>query len=217
MARVSWEFSSIPYFSATAVEELFTRNPVEFTLLEGQPEFTEYKVNNMEDKTVFRKKYGDPRLVQFHKFQLAYSKVSKDVIDVFNNYMRFFGQTIYIKLWQFDAKYDSILATESGAVDCVPVGNGTYYEYFTPYRNLADDEAALTKVWKNGVLQSTGYTIDYEEGSVTFTTQLSSTDRVSMHFVWRPKVSVLNLDPRPIVGQRFDKPKYTPVIILKEV
>lgn len=217
MARVAWVFSSTPYYSATSVQKSFEHNPVEFTLLEGQPEFAEYKGNNLKDIVVFRKKYADPRLIHYHKIQLAYSQVEKSVVNDLNYYQRFFGQTIYLKLWQFDAKYDSVKADETGAVNCVPIGNGAYYKYFAPYRNLSSEDASLTKVWKNGVLQSTGFTVDYDEGSITFTTELASTDRVSMHFVWMPKVTILNLDPRPVVGQRYDKPKFTPVVIIKEV
>lgn len=217
MARVSWLFYETPYYSATEVSKVLVNNPVEFTLLEGQPEFSEYKTNNLTEKIVFRKKYGDPRLVQYHKIQLSYSKMEKSGVDIVNNFMRYFGQSIYLKLWQFDAKYDSGRADDQGAVECWPIGDGTYYSYFTPYRNLADDEAALTKVWVNGVLATTGFTIDYEVGKITFTAQKTATDKVAMHFVWKPKVTILNFDPRPIVGQRFDKPKYTPVVILKEV
>jgi hypothetical protein len=214
---VSWIFSSTPYYSATEIDKILTRNPVEFGLLEGQPEINEYKCNNLEDKVVFRKKFGDPRVVQYHKFQLTYSKMPKIGVDIINSYMRFFGQTIYLKLWQFDAKYDAVSADVTGAVECWPIGDGTFYNYFAPYRNLASDETALTKVWVDGVLQTTGYTIDYSEGKITFTTEQSEYSKVMMHFVWKPKVSIINLDPRPLAGQKYSEPRYAPVVILKEV
>ncbi len=218
MAKVSWIFTSKPYYSPEAnVNKVLANNPVEFTLLEGQPEFAEYKGNNLDDKVVYRKKYGDPRLVQYHKIQLSYSKMEKAGVDVINTYMRFFGQNIFLKLWQFDARYDSVATTEKGAVECWPKGDGTYYKYFAPYRNLASDEASETKVCKNGLVQATGYTIDYDEGSITFSDQLDATDKVTMHFVWQPKVTILNFDPRPIPGQKYGEPKFTPVVILKEV
>ncbi|MFA5036894.1 MAG: hypothetical protein WC479_06935 [Candidatus Izemoplasmatales bacterium] len=218
MARVSWIFTSKPYYSPEAdVNKVLANNPVEFTLLEGQPEFAEYKGNNLDDKVVYRKKYGDPRLVQYHKIQLAYSQMKKAGVDVINTYMRFFGQNIYLKLWQFDARYDSIVSDTNGAVECWPKGDDTYYKYFAPYRNLATDEATNTKVWLNGLALDTGFTIDYEEGSVTFDDERDPEDKVMMNFVWNPKVTILNFDPRPIPGQKFGEQRFTPVVILKEV
>ncbi|MFA5152890.1 MAG: hypothetical protein WC554_10045 [Clostridia bacterium] len=217
MARASWVFSSNPYYSATEVDKYLANNPVEFTLLEGQPEYTEYKTNNFEDKVVYRKRYGDPRLVRYHKLQLTYSKMKKEGVDILNTFMRYFGQSIYLRLWQFDAKYDSVKASSTGAVECWPKGDASYYDYFAPYRNLSDDDASLTKVWVNDALVTTGFTIDHDEGKITFTTELDDNDKVAMHFVWRPKVTILNLDPRPIPGQRFAEPRFTPVIVLKEV
>jgi len=213
MAKVSWIFTSKPYYSPAAnVNKILDRNPVEFTLLEGQPEFAEYKGNNLTDKVVYRKKYGDPRLVQYHKLQLSYSQLAKAGVDVINTYMRFFGQNIYLKLWQFDSA-----PTVATAAECWPRGDATYYKYFAPYRNLASDEAESTKVYVNGLELSTGFTIDYVEGSITFADQRDPVDKVAMSFVWNPKVTILNFDPRPIPGQKHGEPRFTPVVILKEV
>jgi len=127
-----------------------------------------------------------------------------------------------LKLWQFDAKYDSGLADETGAFLCWPKGDNTYLEYFTPFRNLASDESARTKVWVDSTGTGfeeveTGFTIDYIDGKVTFDTTLTATDVVKMHFVWNPRVVILDLDPKPQAGQGYGVPKFTPIIVMQEV
>jgi hypothetical protein len=219
--RVAWVFSSTPYYSETAVDKIMEHNPVELFVQEGQPEFEEYKTNNTGVKTVFRKKADDPRLIHSHKLQLTYSQMTKLDFDLLNNYTRFWGQSIYLKLYQFDAK--DLDGTVKNAALCHPKGDGTYYDYFVPYRNLSNDSTDVekTNVWAGTdsltEVSSSDYTIDYADGKIAFDTEQSADTIVKMNYVWRPKVVVLQLDPRPVAGKAYEKPRYAPVIILREL
>ena len=220
MAQLSWMLSSTPYYATSTVNEKLQNNPVEFFLVEGQPEFEEYKMNDLSKKVVFRRRTGDPRLVRHHKFQVTYPKMDRDAFEVLNNFTSFWGQTIYLKLWIFAARYDPTLTTSKYAAVCHPKGDGHYDEYFCPYRNLSDDtdDTTKTKVWVDGVLaDSDDYTIDYVDGKITFDTELTVTNKVQMHFVWRPAVTILSLDPRPNAGYSSDQMKYSPVVVFQEV
>lgn len=221
VARVSWIYSHVPYYSSSEVQRILNNNPVEFGLLDNQPEFQELKLNNLKTKIIFRKKSGDPRLVLQHKFQLTYSRMNRRDFAILDNFLRFQRQTVYLKLYQFDAGH-STSPVVADAVECEPKGDGTYEEYFCPYCNLSDDseDAVKTRVWVDEVLQPNDgsvYTIAHTTGVVTFATPLLSTNRVRMTYVWKPKVRVLSIDPKPTPGLAYGKSGYTPVVVMREL
>lgn len=60
--------------------------------------------------------------------------------------------------------------------------NATYTSYQAPYSNRLWAPDQTTNIYVNGVLQTTGYSIDYPNGTVTFTSAKQSNDVITADF-----------------------------------
>lgn len=214
MARASW---TIEDESGTKV--YLNRNPIQFQFIDVGPTIEEVDLLDLTKKVIFRKRTGDPRLVLQHKMQINFAKDDKNLFDLLNGYTMFWGRTAKLKLWQFDAHYDSGKADSTGAIRCMPKTSSDHKVFFCPFRHISDEssDVSLTKVWVNGALQNSGYAIDYTEGKVTFASDQNPSAIIKMHFVWRPQIVFLKMDVNPLPGYRQYDQKYETTITVQEL
>lgn len=224
MPRVAWIFDKSQVQGANTYVKL-ERNASRMSIKPvGKVE--DHQFTDGSRAIVFSKKYNDPRLYLYHTIDLQFGKVDNYLRTILEQKAYSFGfNSFYVKIYQYDSRPDYISSSlqARNASEMSPKGDGTYLEYFSMRRYWSQDSEDSVKIWLDAtgtgtfVEQTTGFTIDYDEGKITFDVALTSAAIVKANFVWKPRVTISNYEADPQAGYALLNHKYAPRVVLEEV
>ena len=142
-------------------------------------------------KRLFAHAPGDPRVTgTFYTIEMAFANVNHELFQLFEELMVFFRAPFPIKIGQFN--YPNLNSGGADFYDAARLyaatpGSASCAIWFFPRRGISNDSGEGPFIYKNAALVTSGVTIDYTEGTVTFASPPNTTDIIRSYFVWKPR------------------------------
>lgn len=164
---------------------------------------------------------NDPRQIRYHAIELGFFAVDHQFMKRLNKEAYFFRSAFPLKLYQFDYPRLSSSSPDFADADDLHPANypiaGTCASWYVSLRGVSNDAGDGPYLYVNGALVTTGFTWDYAEGKVTFTTPLASSTTVQAFYVWKPSLKIVDFDPNALVGKAHLEPRFSPTIRLEQL